>query len=236
MKKYILSVIVSSSLIFSSCIDKLGHTVEDFDVCKKRWITNNADASIASAEIINGNLVLTAPSLKVGTNLELSSQDTIAGDFEAIVKFENFSVGLSYDSNSAFFQMYTTSIINHKLTSVAQVKVNSTGGIFNDSISNSKTYNNDSTFLSGTLKIARSGAIVTILTIVNSISPIDGSTIQNVSTSINNNFGNDNLKIGFKLGAEKNELKPITTIINEFTIAKGGEKVISDSFNCNSLK
>lgn len=235
MKKYILLLITSTSLIFNSCIDKLGNTVEDFEVCKKRWITNKVDASIATAEIIDSKLLLQANNLKAGINLDLS-QDTIYGDFEAIVKFSNFNLGITADSNSSFFEFYVNSINNNQLKAVANVSSNSTAGVFDDTVATKKSYNNVSTNLNGTLKISRTGSIVTVVTIVNSISPIDGSTVQNVSTSVKNNFGADKLMIGFKLGAEKNESKPINLNITEFSINNGGGKVISDAFNCNSLK
>ncbi|MEY3417490.1 MAG: hypothetical protein RL711_287 [Bacteroidota bacterium] len=234
MKKIVLLTLIPAIfLLFNQC----SQVADASGVCAKKWIkVKPISASTAVATITGSALVLYAPNLKAGVNLTIN-QTAVSGDFEAEASFEDFTPGTLADTCSAFLQFSAIPIAENEIanTGIANVSSGLASSIFAGNEADAKPFLNKEGNLSGTLKIKRTGNTLTITTIVNSKSMLDGSTIQTVSTATKTDFGNSNLNIGFQLGALKDVNKVISAKITNFTIVGGGSLAKSDAFDCNSL-
>lgn len=231
-KTFIVASLLISLFTFNSC-DKLEDAT---GVCAKKWVSAKpVSTSLATAEIKNGTLVFSAPSLKSGVNYTVN-QASVSGDFEATASFEGFTPGAQTDITTAFLQfaaipMSSTEVGN---TGISNVSGGTASGIFAGTDTDSKAFVNKTDGLSGTLKIKRVGSELTIITIVSSTS-LDGLPVQTTSTAVKSNFGTSNVNIGFQFGALNDVNKSVTAKITNFTIIGGGVLATSDSFDCNSL-
>ena len=234
MKKNLILLSIASSLILFNCCDKVADAT---GVCPKKWLSvKPISGANAKAEISNGALVLSADSLKAGINLTVN-QSSVAGDFEAEATFEGFNPGVQLDMTTAFFQFSAIPMASGEIanTGISNVSGGSVSGIFAGNESNAQTFANKEGSLSGTLKMKRTGTSLTVTTIVNSKSMLDGSTIQTVSTATKADYGSSNINIGFQFGAVNTVNQKVSVKVTNFKITGGGILATSDTFDCNSL-
>ena len=230
LRLIILGTIVILGNFLSGCDESV---VE----CAKRWILYNYQN--VSIGFNNGGMAVLSNSLNNGTPTTFLYQDTISGDFEMIVEYEN----LFYNSPGLGFQVSLTgNALNQGNNNYFSAQVGTSlypgidgflyVGAFIDSLGNSPSSTNGNvqpaTNTFGELRFRRSGSTVEV------ISKSGSSTIATYSKT----FYITPIVFGILYGSNYPNTPVYTSSIRitNFRYYQGSTIVDSDPFDCNSLQ
>jgi hypothetical protein len=230
-RAFILCLTISLSLL-SGCEES--SLVE----CVKKWILyNNQNVSVG---FDNGAMAIASSSLTNSAPTTFLYQDTVQGDFEMIVEYEN----LFYNSPGlGFFVSLTGNAINQGNNNYFAAQVGTTlypglpqgilqVGAFIDSVGNNPGPSNgnvqDASNSFGELRFRRVGSIVEV---------ISKTGTTNIAT-YTSNFYTSPIIFGILYGSNYPNTPQYSSSVRivNFRYYQGATLIDNDSFDCNSLK
>jgi hypothetical protein len=192
--------------------------------CPGLWeVSPGVGGAVADAVVTGGALEIDATNAPEGPAISIA-QTGITGDFSATFTFAEFTAGGGTGGFAQALVVDTADPIT--LQVVSGIGINPIVGVSAGFVVPAGTVDlQETTAVSGTMRLARTGTTLTATT-----------TVGATSATASGTASQDPLKIGIQVGSNDGTATGTSIRILDFSITDGGGAVASDAFDCDSLQ